>query len=158
LGLETLTFLELDAHVGAKSLPKIDASSMDTESYKIYAEGPWLTRKRRSNGLGPKSSKPRAAQRTDCFALVGVARSAQAVPPTLIVTTERDVLRDEGEIFAYHLMSLGVQSVSTRYNGAIHDFMLRKRRLLSSATRAGLGQATQFLSSVFENHGHPYQY
>jgi acetyl esterase len=126
------------------------SSRMDTLSYKAYAEGPWLTRKAMEwfwDQYLPdkqKRSEPTASP------LLASSDLLKAFPPTLVVTAEHDVLRDEGEAFARKLMSAGVESVSTRYNGAIHDFMLLNAVSRSNTARAALGQATQFLRWVFD--------
>lgn len=44
------------------------------------------------------------------------------LPPTLVVTSEHDPLRDEGEELARRLAELGVTVVATRYLGQIHGF------------------------------------
>jgi acetyl esterase len=44
------------------------------------------------------------------------------LPPTLLVTSEHDPLRDEGEHLAARLAELGVDVVATRYLGQVHGF------------------------------------
>jgi len=44
------------------------------------------------------------------------------MPPTLVITDERDVLRSQGEEFARHLEKAGVQVTATRYEGVMHEF------------------------------------
>jgi len=45
-----------------------------------------------------------------------------ALPPTLVVTAERDILRDEGESFGRRLASLGVAASVVRFQGQYHGF------------------------------------
>lgn len=45
-----------------------------------------------------------------------------ALPPTLVVTAERDILRDEGEAFGRRLASLGVAASVVRFAGQYHGF------------------------------------
>jgi acetyl esterase len=49
---------------------------------------------------------------------------AGQLPRTLIYTAEYDPLRDEGERYARFLQEAGVQVISRRYQGAIHQFFV----------------------------------
>ena len=44
------------------------------------------------------------------------------LPPTLVVTSEHDPLRDEGELLAVRLAEAGVSAVGVRFLGQLHGF------------------------------------
>ena len=55
--------------------------------------------------------------------LLGWPESAlRLMPPTLVITDERDILRSQGQEFARKLQSAGVATQSSYYKGAMHEF------------------------------------
>ena len=90
-----------------------------------------------------------AKQRQEIYAspLLATTEQLKGLPSALVVTAEKDVLRDEGEAYARRLEAAGVSVVSTRYNGMIHDFGLLNALSDVSATRAALHQASEELKS-----------
>lgn len=65
------------------------------------------------------------------------------LPPTLVVTSEHDPLRDEGEELARRLAESGVEVTATRYLGQIHGFW--RHHAAFSASESLLRQAAGFL-------------
>ena len=76
-----------------------------------------------------------------------LAEDLSDLPPALIITAEKDVLRDEGEAYGRNLNAAGVDVVVTRYNGMIHDFGLLNVLSQVPATRAALHQAAEELKT-----------
>ncbi len=101
--------------------PALDAA-MGTESHRTFAEGSNLTRKTmqwfwqqylaENDALDPLASPLRAA-----------AHELSGLAPALILTSECDILRDEGEAYAERLRGAGVSVNAVRYLGALHGFM-----------------------------------
>lgn len=103
--------------------PVTDAG-MNTPSYKEFADGPWLSKKAMQwfwDAYCPDTKK-----RKDILAspLLADPEDLKGLPPAFIITDENDVLRDEGEYYARNLIQSGVDAVSVRYNGTIHDFTM----------------------------------
>lgn len=74
------------------------------------------------------------------------------LPPTLVVTSEHDVLRDEGEHLAALLAEQGVEVVATRYLGQIHGFWRHESAFPSA--RALMSQVVGFLQThSIRSHG-----
>ena len=97
-------------------------ADFNTGSYKEFADGRFLTRDFMEFGWNLYA--PDAATRKDRYAVPMVATKEQltGLPRTLIQTAENDPLRDEGEAYGKKLREAGVNSVTTRYEGVIHDF------------------------------------
>ena len=87
------------------------------------------------------TTDPRERQDVYASPLQASLERLKGVPPTLIQTAERDVLRDEGEAFARKLDQAGVDVIATRYNGLIHDYGLLNRISRVPGVRSALRHA-----------------
>ena len=76
------------------------------------------------------------------------------MPPTLVLTDERDVLRSQGEEFARRLEAAGVAVTCTRYDGVMHEFF-GASAVLDAAERAQQ-QAADFVLQAFAGGDDPY--
>jgi acetyl esterase len=72
----------------------------------------------------------------------------KGLPPTLIVTAEVDVLRDEAENFARKLMDAGVSVSATRVLGVLHSF-ISKSELFDQDSLFALDMAIGALKRAF---------
>lgn len=128
--------------------PVTDAS-MSSESYRQFADGPWLTAK--AMAWYWDQYLPDIARRSEILASPVNASAAQlaGLPQTLLIVDENDVLRDEGETYARKLADAGVPVISVRYNGTIHDFMMLNPITETPAARGAVGQAIAYLRKVF---------
>jgi acetyl esterase len=127
--------------------PVTDAG-MDTDSYKEFAEGPWLTRA--SMEWFWDAYCPDMTQR--CEPTLSPLRASleqlSGLPPALVITAEADVLRDEGEAYARKLRQAGVDLTAVRYAGIIHDFMMLNALADTNAARSAVDEAAQALKTV----------
>ena len=127
--------------------PATDAT-FETASYQQFSHGPWLTRETMQwfwNQYLPNRTERNAPTASPLRASL---EQLTGLPPTLIITAEHDVLRDEGEAYGRKLMEAGGEVVSTRYNGVIHDFMMFDAIAETAPVRAALTQASDFLKNV----------
>lgn len=122
-------------------------ASFENASYDQYAEGHFLTKGMMQWFWNAYTTDP--AQRQDIHAspLRATPEQLKGLPPALVQTAEKDVLRDEGEAYARKLDAAGVPVVSVRYNGMIHDFGLLNVLADVPATRAALHQASEELKA-----------
>jgi acetyl esterase/lipase len=72
-------------------------------------------------------------------------------PPSLIITAEADVVRDEGEAFAAKLLAAEVPTTAVRYDAVIHGFMVVNALCRSDPARAATAQAVSALAAAFES-------
>lgn len=74
----------------------------------------------------------------------------QGLPPTLLQTSELNVLRDGGEAFGRKLDEAGVDVTVTRNNGLIHDYGLLNPRSNVPAVKTSLRQAAEELKTYLK--------
>ncbi len=102
--------------------PALDLLNLETQSYKDFANGYFLTKKDvmfiRSQYLPDKNDWKNPYASPLC------AKDHSNLPPAVIVTAQFDVLRDEAQEYHNKLISAGVQSEYHMYEGMIHDFAI----------------------------------
>lgn len=120
--------------------PALDAG-FDTPSYREFAEDHFLTESQMRWFWDQYTAD--AAVRTEPTAAPAraAAEDLAGLPPTLIVTAEADVLRDEGEAYARALLAAGVEVTAVRYLGTVHSFTAQDPLAGSPAARAATAQA-----------------
>lgn len=134
--------------------PIVDAD-FETDSYKKYGKDRFLTTS--TMKWMYDMYIPHPSLRKDIYAspLQATVDQLSGLPPTLIITAENDILRDEGEAFGRKLDAAGVKVTTTRYNGMIHDFGLLNGLATLPATIACFDQsATQLKNYLGEVHLH----
>ncbi|MEU9280501.1 alpha/beta hydrolase [Streptomyces sp. NPDC048342] len=117
----------------------------DSPSQRQFATGYLLTRRALRAYWERYVADP--ARRGEPTAAPLRARPAElaGLPPALVVTAEADVARDEGEQYARRLSEAGVEVLSARFLGTIHDFVALHALADSAPTRAALLTGCAFL-------------
>lgn len=127
------------------------ADISDCGSYGIFEQGPWLTLAVAHFFRDAQFPDPASRKDVTAFPLIASIRDLENLPPALVITPENDILRDEGEAYGRKLMQAGVAVVSTRYNGAIHDFVMLDALAETPSARAAVAQAVEALRSALHD-------
>jgi acetyl esterase len=130
--------------------PVTDAA-FTTPSYQQFADGPWLTRKAIQWFWDAYAPDVSVRSEPTVSPLRASLDELRGLPPALLITTENDVLRDEGEAYAHRLMQAGVRVTATRYLGTIHDFLLLNPIAGTTPTCGALAQITDTLRGVLRS-------
>src|SRR6185369_1642836 len=120
-------------------------ASFENGSYDEFQAGYFLTRNMMKWFWDAYTTDPKLRQEIYASPLQASLDQLKGLPPALVITAEKDVLRDEGEAYARKLDAAGVDVVGTRYEGMIHDFGLLNALADVPATRAALHQASEEL-------------
>lgn len=120
-------------------------ANFDSASYDEFADNHFLTKGMMKWFWDAYTTDPKQRQESYASPLRATQEELKGLPPALVQTAEKDVLRDEGEAYARKLDAAGVTVVATRYNGMIHDFGLLNVLSGLPATRAALHQASEEL-------------
>lgn len=94
------------------------------ESYKTFADGPWLTTKAMQyfwDAYLPDRSK---ASETTVSPIRATVEQLTGLPEALVIVDENDILKEEGAAYARKLAEAGVRTTTVQFNGTFHDYMI----------------------------------
>lgn len=105
--------------------PAVGADMSLYESYKTYGGGECYLSIKEAEICGAAYLPKPASELNDRYAtpILATEEELEGLPPTLILTSECDILRDEGEAYVSKLLAAGVYTVGVRVLGTIHAFM-----------------------------------
>lgn len=119
--------------------------NFETESYRLFAEGFFLTR---ADMLWYWDQyAPKIEDRRHPWASPMRAEDLSGLPPALVITAGHDVLRDEGESYARKMKDSGVAVRLSRYEGMIHGFLRRYHAF--DQGRVAIGEIASELRRTF---------
>jgi acetyl esterase/lipase len=132
--------------------PVTDAAQ-DTDSYRQFADGPFLTAK--AMAWFWDAYLPARDARFDVTAspLRATLDDLAGLPEAFVIVAENDVLRDEGEAYARRLTAAGVRTTSMRCNGTCHDFLMLNRLRDTASATAAVEQAVHVLRKALTPNG-----
>jgi acetyl esterase len=131
--------------------PVTDAN-FDTDSYKEFARGYFLTRDAMKWFWNHYAQTTSVRDKPTASPLRASTEELRGLPPALIITAECDVLRDEGEAYALRLRQAGVAVTATRYPAIIHDFLMLNALAGTPAARSAMTQTIAALRAAFSLH------
>lgn len=106
--------------------------TLSSNSWKSFADGPWLTRDYEMNALNkaylPAGQNPKDPLVSPLYADV------KGLPPAFVADAQFDGYRDEGQAYAQKLKAAGIPTIAKVYPGAIHDFLLMTGKMDISKT------------------------
>jgi acetyl esterase len=116
----------------------------DSPSMREYANDHFLTRELMDWFFGHYFAS--AADARTPYASPMNAADVRGLPPAMIITAECDLLRDQGEAYAWKLQDAGVPVELKRYEGMIHPFfnlggVINAGRTALADAASGLRQA-----------------
>jgi acetyl esterase/lipase len=117
--------------------PVTDAR-FDTGSYEEFATGYFLRRDAMQWFWDQYTTDPAERAQITASPLCATPAQLAGLPPTLLITGEADVLRDEGEAFAGKLRQAGVPVTAVRFQGIIHDFVMLNALAQTQAARGAM--------------------
>ncbi|TFD54712.1 alpha/beta hydrolase [Cryobacterium frigoriphilum] len=123
-------------------------AKFDTESYKLFAKGYFLSLAAMKWFWDQYTTNEKDRAQITASPLRATTEQLRGLPPALIITSEADVLRDEGEAFAAKLRTAGVAVTAVRYTGILHDFVMLNQLHDTQAARAAVTQAAMTLKAA----------
>lgn len=132
--------------------PVTDAD-FTTSSYQQFANGPWLTKPAMEWFWDAYAPDHNVRKQITASPLQASTEELVGLPPTLVITDENDVLRDEGEAYAHKLMAAGVEVTAVRYVGTIHDFVMLNPLARTPATLSAIHLVNVYLRHELSKQG-----
>ncbi|MDN4598950.1 alpha/beta hydrolase [Leifsonia virtsii] len=119
----------------------VTEGAQNTESYRTFANGPFLTAK--AMAWFWDAYLPDVERRSDVLAspLNATLDELRGLPPALVIVDQNDPLRDEGEAYSAKLVQAGVPTASVRINHVTHDFMMLNKERPTLGTTAAVDLA-----------------
>jgi acetyl esterase/lipase len=123
-------------------------SSLSQESYKEFADGPWLTAAAMNWFWDAYAPNKADRKKTMAAPLAATTEQLKGLPPALVIVDENDILRDEGEQYARKLLLAGVDTTSVRVLATHHDFAMLNALAGTAAAKVAIELASEKLAQI----------
>jgi acetyl esterase len=130
--------------VAGQALAYPCTDTAEAESLRRF-EPPYLTQPQLAWFYAQYQPDPQAQRHPD-FAPLN-AHNPEALPPTLIITAEHDILTEQGEAYGAKLAAAGVPVRIRRYPGMIHGF-LTKELFFDGAAGEAIAEISDFVREL----------
>jgi acetyl esterase len=117
-------------------------------SYREFAEGPVLALPDMAYFFDAYFPNATLRNEITAFPLRASLDDLRDLPEALVIVSEIDVLRDEGEAYARKLVSAGVRVTAVRYCGTVHGFLVLDALADTPPARAAIAQAIYALRAA----------
>ena len=121
--------------------PPVDASAEYADEANAAMDEPTMRAFWEAYAPGPAAKSPEVSP---------LLADLSEFPPTLLITAEHDILRDQGEAFAAALVEAGADVTAWRALGTVHGFW--RHPTLIAASRAAVRSVGAFLESRRAGH------
>lgn len=118
----------------------------DTPSYRKFAVNYYLYRQGMIWFWRQYAPCPKMRGQITASPLKASLECLSRFPPTMIINGQADVLRSEGEMFGERLRRAGVDVTALHIQGTIHDFVMLNSLDQTSACRAAMAAATEWIN------------
>lgn len=129
--------------------PVTDAAQ-DTDSYREFADGPYLTAKAMAWFWDCYAPDHEVRSQITASPLRATLEELAGLPEAFLIVDENDVLRDEGVAYGRRLVQAGVRTTSVGYNATLHDFMMLNPLRESAPSSGAIEQAIQVLRKALK--------
>ncbi|KAG1038156.1 hypothetical protein G6F43_012736 [Rhizopus delemar] len=130
--------------------PVVD-NDFETESYNLYKDDAFLSRERMQHVWQLYTAKEQDWSSPLMAPLKATTEELSGLPPALVITAERDVLRSEGVAYAKKLAKAGVSTLSTTYHNVAHGFVTFAMPRLLPEAYSVIAQMTDWLNRGWKN-------
>ncbi len=124
--------------------PSLDAN-LNLDSYSKFYTGPWLSKATMQWYWDNYLPDINMRNQDMVSPMLIPDNDLKGLPDTLIITAENDVTREDGETYARKLTNAGVNAISVRFNGTIHDFLMLEPLAHTAPTQAAFRLITATL-------------
>lgn len=122
-------------------------SKMDTPSYTQFATGYFLTRRSMKWHWNQYVPRHFDRQHPRISPLQTPLSDLKQSPPTMIITAQADILRDEAQLYADRLKIAGVKVVHHVIPATVHGFVLANTLDQTKACRTAMNLSTEWINA-----------